>query len=135
MRRLVRHPALWLCALLGWAGVLWFLSSLETNGAPLPIPQFDKFEHFSYFLCGGLLAAGFRYLLRPEAVSWRKIILTAIITTALVGFIDEWHQCYTPGRSGADPWDWLADVAGGAAGAWLFKMIHHRLPGFSCGRR
>lgn len=135
MFRLLRLPVIWLAALLAWYGFLWFLSSIEGIKGPQPIPHFDKFQHFAYFLGGGLLFAGFFFLLRPENTRWKTILISATLLMAALGFIDEWHQCYTPGRSGGDPWDWLADVIGGSFGAWLFKSIHHRLLGISCKER
>jgi VanZ family protein len=55
------------------------------------------------------------------------VIGAAILGMALIGFLDEWHQLSTPGRSGGDPWDWLADLLGGAVGAFIFKAVHVRL--------
>ena len=82
-------------------------------------------------LCGsfggsGLLCA---YLFRrnPERPNWKAIIGGVIIAIALTGCLDEYHQSFTPGRSGNDPYDWLADVLGATAGALTFKRIHHRL--------
>lgn len=131
MFRLPRHPAIWLAALLAWYGLLWFLSSITGIKGPQPIPHFDKFQHFAYFLGGGMLFSGFRFLLNPGNARWRSILITTILLMAALGFIDEWHQCFTPGRSGGDPWDWLADLIGGAAGAWIFKANHRRLLGIS----
>lgn len=123
MLRLTRHPAIWFTALLFWFGLLWFLSSLEGSNQPQPLPHFDKFAHFSYFFGGGLLFAGWRFRLCPNLPAWGKIIGAAVITMALIGWTDEWHQCFTPGRSGTDPWDWFADVIGSASGAFALKRF------------
>ncbi len=127
MPPLPRHPGVWLAAWLGWFGVLWYLSTLEGSNVPQFFPQFDKIEHFGYFAGGGLLFAGWLFMRRPEQAVWKTILPLTVIAIALSGFFDEWHQCYTPGRSGADPWDWLADVLGGGAGALMFKVIQRRL--------
>lgn len=127
MRSLLRQPALWFAALLIWTGTLWLLSSHPGRPHELPVPHLDKVAHFSYFFSGGILFAGWKRSLHPEAPQWRGIITATIIAMALVGILDEWHQCFTPGRSGADPWDWLADLLGGAAGALAAKSAHHRL--------
>jgi VanZ family protein len=127
MLRLPRHPATWFAAFLVWFGVLWHLSSQPGIHAPPPFPHSDKLAHFSYFAIGGFLFAACHFRLRHSTPAWEKILATAIIGIALIGWLDEWHQCFTPGRSGADPWDWLADLLGGAAGAFLLKSLHHRL--------
>ena len=38
--------------------------------------------------------------------------LLVVLTGAAVGWFDEWHQTFTPGRSGLDVYDWMADVTG-----------------------
>jgi len=39
------------------------------------------------------------------------------LVCSVIGRLDEYHQTFTPGRSGNDTGDWLADTLGGAAGA------------------
>ncbi len=125
MWRLSRQPAAWFSALFCWFALLWFFSSIEGSPEiPPPFPHFDKLAHFGYFLAGGFLLTGGNFNRNPVVTSWKPMIVTAIVVMAVVGAIDEWHQCFTPGRSGADPWDWLADLLGGASGALLFKAIH-----------
>jgi VanZ family protein len=128
MPRLPRHPAVWFSALVCWFALLWFLSSMHGSpDIPPPFPHFDKLMHFGYFLIGGFLLTGGIYLRNPDFTSWKPVLVTTIAVMAAVGIIDEWHQCFTPGRSGADPWDWLADVLGGSCGAFLLKAAHRRL--------
>lgn len=127
MPRLPKHPAVWFGSLAGWFGLLWFLSSMSGVGGGPQIPHLDKVAHFVYFLAGGFLFSGWILKLRPAAPDWRKIMLFTVCAMALTGGLDEWHQCYTPGRSGADPWDWLADVLGGAAGGLVCKTLHRIL--------
>lgn len=128
MLRLPKLPAIWFGSLVGWFGLLWFLSSMSGVGSGPNITHLDKVAHFGYFLAGGFLFAGWMLNRRPAAPNWRKIILLSVCVMACIGAIDEWHQCYTPHRSGADPWDWLADVLGGAAGAFMLKTLHRILP-------
>jgi VanZ family protein len=123
MLRLPRHPAVWFTALLLWFGLMWFFSSIEGSNAPPLLPHLDKLMHFSYFFAGGILTARWLHALRLD---WKRILPTAIILLAVLAFIDEWHQCYTPGRSGADPWDWLADLLGASCGTFLLKALHRR---------
>ena len=39
---------------------------------------------------------------------------------------DEFHQLYTPDRSGGDPADWTADCAGGVSGALVIRWFYVR---------
>lgn len=128
MARLPRNPKFWLGAFLLWFAVLWALSSFAIGGkyAP-PIDHFDKVEHFGYFFGGSGLLCAWLFRLNPERPNWKAIIAGAVIAIALVGWLDEYHQTFTPGRSGNDPYDWLADVLGATAGAATFKRLHHRL--------
>ena len=128
MFRAPRHPAVWFCAWLGWFSLLWFFSSMEgSHQNPPPFPHFDKFAHFGYFLAGGFLLTGGGFRWKPGHPSWRALIIATVVIIAITGAIDECHQCFTPGRSGGDPWDWLADLIGGTTGAFLLKAIHRRL--------
>lgn len=128
MLRAPRHPAVWFSASLGWFGLLWFFSSLEGSPQePPPFPHFDKVAHFGYFLAGGFLLAGGWFRCHAKRQSWAGLVLTISLGIAAIGLIDEWHQCFTPGRSGGDPWDWLADLLGGTTGAFLLKLIHRKL--------
>ena len=128
MARLPRNPKFWLGAFLLWFAVLWTLSSFsgQQQFAP-PIDHFDKLAHFGYFFGGSGLLSAYLFRLRPERPNWKVILSAAIIVIALVGWLDEWHQSFTPGRRGNDPYDWLADVLGAAAGAFAFKRLHRRL--------
>ncbi len=81
----------------------------------MPFALWDKFLHFSAFALGGaLLAAALHASFRWP---WRRLALCAAAVLALFGASDEWHQLYTPNRSGADVYDWLADALGALTGA------------------
>ena len=123
-----KQPKFWLLSLLLWFGVLWILSSSTHPGVPLPpIPYFDKIEHFGYFFGGAGLFSAFLFFRRPLDPPGRMIIPTVIVVIGIVGILDEIHQGFVPGRSGNDPFDWLADVTGATAGVFTFKAIHRRL--------
>ncbi len=92
-----------------------------------PIDHFDKIVHFCYFFGGGGLLSAWLFRLRSDLPNWKAILSVTILTVALLGGLDEFHQTFTPGRSGNDPYDWLADILGAAAGAFTFKRIHHFL--------
>ena len=111
--------------------LVWHLSSIPGDGSPPLIPHLDKLMHFLGFAVGGMLMAGLlasvtRTLMRRKA-RWDFIIPATAILIGLFGWLDEWHQCFTPGRHGADLADWVADFLGGIAGALLFPAIFHRL--------
>jgi VanZ family protein len=79
-------------------------------GPQIDIVGIDKVEHALMFCVGGTLLglglalAGWR--------SWGKIGAVIIVVGTLVGWGDEWHQQFTPGRVGLDVYDWLADIFG-----------------------
>jgi VanZ family protein len=84
---------------------------------PGAFEHIDKLEHTLYFTAGGLC-----FLLGLRLAGFARKTRNAIVVTALfcslVGGLDEWHQTYTPGRSGGDVWDWVADTLGGFIGAY-----------------
>jgi VanZ family protein len=128
MPPLPRSSRFWFGCFSLWFAVLWVFSSLSFPGtAPPPIPHLDKVQHFGYFLGGGGLFCAALYRRNPECPNWRKIIATTVLALALAGGIDELHQGFTPGRSGNDFYDWLADLAGALTGSLIFKRIHRRL--------
>ena len=86
----------------------------------------DKVAHFGAYAVGAvLLAVAFRW-----NTEWprRRIVLVSIAAISLYGATDEWHQLYTPHRSGGDLADWTADalgsIAGAAATAFIFSRNH-----------
>lgn len=108
-----------------WLAWLWILSSLSGDDIQLPpFPGADKLAHFIYFAVGGFLLA---WLLR-RTLGWRgwKLACTVLLAMVLIGAVDEFHQLHTPNRSGADPFDWLADSAGGFLGAVVIGWFHVR---------
>lgn len=86
----------------------------------------DKAAHFVAFAVGGvLLALAFRF-----AFTWPKTVIfrRAVLILALYAASDEWHQTYTPGRSGGDVRDWIADLFGCAAGAAAVVAMRRPTP-------
>lgn len=128
MSRLARNPKFWLAGFFVWFGVLWILSSSSNVGPYMPtVNHFDKVAHFGYFLGGGGLWSAYLFRRRPENPNWWRIFIAAVLVVAAVGVLDEWHQSFTPGRSGNDPFDWMADLLGAATGALIFRKLHHLL--------
>jgi VanZ family protein len=101
---------------LGWAGVLFWLSSIPGTSLPhVPGNQTDKLVHgVLYLVLGVFCVRGLRPLGLPAS---RALALAAVLATAY-GVSDELHQIFTPNRS-ADWHDVAADAAGGLAGAAL----------------
>lgn len=98
-----------------WAAAIWAESSttwpsVAHTGRWLPawLPG-DKLVHALLFGTQALLIAA------PIPAPRRHALLAAWLLAAAWGALDEVHQLWVPGRS-ADPWDWLADAVGAAAG-------------------
>lgn len=102
-------------------------------GKSLPsveIPFADKIVHFGLFFVGAVfLSVAVR---RTFALSSWGHFLLVVAVLALIGGVDEWHQVFTPNRSGADLGDWLADLAGAICGAlavgWIYARFLKRNP-------
>ena len=117
---------LW-CALLGWAAGILGISSLAREA--LPEAAFllsDKFNHFVAFAVGGWLAAAALRVSFPHLPVARAMLI-AVALIAAFGAFDEMWQTFTPGRTGGDLYDWIADFLGGIAGALLTLLTHARL--------
>ena len=109
---------LWL-ALACWAGNILWLSSLTPQELPDAAFVFwDKVNHFAAFVVGGWLAAAALRVSRPGAPLKNLLLLAVLLITAF-GALDEAVQTLTPGRSGGDLYDWVADLLGAIAGALL----------------
>lgn len=125
MRRLLRHPVLWLGGFAAWFGILWKLSSKVQHFPPgLDFRFSDKLIHFGYFFGGAGLFAAFLYRRNPEAPDWKRIFGLTVLVVGLTGALDEFHQSHVPGRSGNDPADFTADFLGACAGVWVFRKCH-----------
>ncbi len=116
----------WVLVVMLWAAVLWNLSA---DSHPPIGPSFllkDKLLHCLYFGAGTgaflLALRGSRWMDLP----FSHASLTGMLFAGLIGALDEYHQTFTPGRSGNDPWDWLADLCGGYLGAWCLNLVLKR---------
>lgn len=125
---LPRKSAAYLCLYVAWLVTLWFLSAGNPGPKEGPeIPHLDKIAHFGYFFGGGGLLTGYLALRRPwtSRFPWR-VFLCVVLVGTVVGRLDEYHQTFTPGRTGNDNYDWLADILGTLVGFWV--MIRWVLP-------
>jgi VanZ family protein len=116
----------------GWLALIWYLSSKpgnELHNPLLDLPFGDKIIHVAAFAAGGCLIA--LALHSSTTWAWKKVLIVSIAAIAVFGVIDEWHQLYTPFRSGGDPFDWLADITGATLGAFTSLPIHGRIRNFT----
>ena len=107
-----------------WALTIIALSSMSgrTHRGDHVFRLWDKAAHFAAFAVGGvLLALALRWSTEWD---WPRIVLVSIGAVSFFGAADEWHQLYTPKRSGADVRDWLADTLGAVAGAAATSRIY-----------
>jgi len=125
MMRLRYSPAFWLICVVIWFVSLWVLSSNSHTNDNLPqIANIDKVAHFGFFFGGGGLLSALLYRRKAESPDWARLICTVTLIISAVGVLDEIHQSFTPGRSGNDVYDWMADTLGGLTGAIVFKLLH-----------
>ena len=75
----------------------------------------DKVCHAIAFASGAVILA--MALHKTTSLPPRALVLLVIVVISIFGATDEWHQLGTPGRSGADVFDWLADTLGATLGA------------------
>lgn len=110
-----------------WCVTLFILSSIPGSrlGA-LPFPQADKVVHSAIFAMGAILLA-FAFYRTFGRSAWKTSVLVFVAMVA-IGFSDEFHQLYTPGRSGDDPGDLLADAAGALIGIVCAGLLHGKRP-------
>ena len=121
-RKWYLQPGIFWPAVVVWAALLWWLSSQPGSGNMPRIPHFDKVMHLTYFFCGGIV---FHLAMRTTwpPLGARHLIIAGLAFAALIGALDEHHQTYTPGRSGHDVFDWLADCLGGLLAALAVNRL------------
>ncbi len=118
--------ALYPCLLVSWLALTLTLTSvpdLETPN-PLGVEGADKAAHLLFYGVMGLLCCIWR---RERGSALWGAVLFSVVFTAVVGAVDELHQRGIPGRS-TDFLDWIADAAGGGAGAIAARWVPRRPP-------
>ena len=141
-----RHQLLkvWIAAIL-WLIVIAiessaYLSANNTSRILYPVLHFlfrldyDQFEHVHFFIrkSGHVFGYGLLSILLFRA--WRETLPMAggarwtfrwaniaVLGTALVASLDEWHQSFIPTRTGS-PWDVLLDSCAGVAAQILLVL-------------
>jgi len=108
-----------------WAVAIFAASSIPSEDFPsLGILSQDKLLHLSVYLgLGLLLERAFRHQTVLPLLA-RSSKLSAILTAAIYGVSDEFHQSFVPGRS-MDVWDVVADVLGVGL-AMMLLLAHQR---------
>ena len=112
--------------MLAWAAGVTWLSSLSGDEIEKlnPWDISDKAAHFAAYAVGAILIS---FALRLSVSwSWRRVAVIGAATISIFGATDEWHQQYTPKRSGADVQDWIADTLGAIAGVWVASFLYAR---------
>jgi len=129
----LERPRTWWILLSLWWLATFTASSFSTGPKPPPefeIPHLDKILHFCWFAGGGFALALAIRLRRPPPASFLVRVILPIAAISLLGALDEFRQSFTPGRSGNDFGDWVADTLGGGLGvacaAWLCRIFYSR---------
>lgn len=101
----------WLFALLGWAGIIFLLSSFPNPPGPHG-PEWQSYAaHTVEYAVFAFLATRLLAAIWPASPRWR-LALAAWVLAVLYGLSDELHQAFVPGRDAS-----LLDVAFDALGA------------------
>jgi VanZ family protein len=117
VRRLLRSVCRWQAVAIMLA-LVFVLSSIPNVGEPRGdvLVPWDKVAHFCEYAALAFVFAG---AVRRQTAGRVPLVALLAVTAAfgaLYGVTDELHQRFVPGRDPAVS-DWLADVAGTAAGA------------------
>jgi VanZ family protein len=143
-----RHNILkaWIAAIL-WLIVIAiestaYLSSHNTSRILYPLLHFlfgmdpAQFEHFHFYIRKGGHVFGYGMLSILLFRAWRESLpvvngacwtlrwsTLAVLGTAVVASLDEWHQSFIPSRTGT-PWDVLLDTCAGV-GAQILLLLYY----------
>jgi len=115
----------WWLPLLLWMGVIFAgssIGSLPRVGGKATDGVAHRVAHMLEFAVLGALVL--RATSSGQRITKRELIITVIVV-ALYGASDEFHQRFTPGRS-SEGLSVLFDVAGGLAGAWVYRWWWQR---------
>ena len=99
---------------LGWAAVVFIVSAQQRLPQLPGVLAWDKLQHSTGFVLGGLLLA-------RALEGTRGATLLAFAIGLVYAATDELHQLFVPGRN-ADPRDWLADALGLAVGVAAWRL-------------
>lgn len=112
---------------LGWALLIFELSSQSLTGFTLPFTHFDKLIHIVVY--GILCLLLYRAFIHAQEDWWReKAVILSILFSILYGISDEIHQMFVPMRM-PDAADLLADGMGAGLsqiGLWSIRSLRFR---------
>jgi VanZ family protein len=112
---------------LGWALVIFCLSSRPFGNFALPFTHFDKLVHMGEY--GILCLLLYRALIHTSESWWKKrAVMFSILLCILYGISDEIHQMFVPMRK-LDALDLLADGLGAGLfhiGLWSVRSFRFR---------
>jgi VanZ family protein len=108
--------------LIAYCLIIFVQSSSSELPVELPaIEHLDKVLHAGgYGLLGILFYRAYRSRW-PNASGW-TMANASLLSAAVYGLSDEFHQYFVTGRS-ADPWDWLADTIGAVLGVVAVHVL------------
>ena len=115
---------LYFAMLAGWVALTLTLTSIPNPEFGPLFPGADKVAHFGFYGVVGFLFVLWR---RETGKGAAGAVVWAAIFAALLGAVDEFHQQWIPGRS-MEFFDWVADFAGGTAGAFGAAVAASQLP-------
>lgn len=111
------------------AAIFWFSSRSTLPDGGFSFPGLDKVQHGAAFAAGAFILMN-AWPLRPERLAADLAVRACVML--LIAISDEVHQTFTPGRSGNDAGDLLADLCGTAtgllAGLWLMRRASQQQP-------
>lgn len=114
---------IWLGLFLLWnVAIFWFSSQPTLPDAGFTLPGLDKVQHASAYAVGGALL----FLALPSGRTSHRPMIAALAVMLAIGISDEFHQTFTPGRSGNDLGDLTADLIGAATGILAARGLRNR---------
>lgn len=98
--------------------IIYYSSSIPGEDMlKIDIPNVDKLFHFiEYFILGALLIRAF--VNSSDKPNFKSIFLLSILIAFVYGILDEFHQCFIPGRY-PEIFDIFSDIIGSFLGALL----------------
>lgn len=100
--------------------VSWILSCKSKLTS---IPTFRNADKLVHLICFSGLSfwVSFACNIKNKTQLWKPVLIVSFY-----GFIDEIHQCFTPGRS-CSFFDWCADFTGAIIGGLVFLYVLNKI--------